>query len=567
MTQEEIMVLFLALAMLLGTARLLGELAMRIRQPAIMGEILAGILLGPTVLGVVAPEWSRYLFPTDGNFPTALEGLTTLSITLFLLVAGMEVDLSTVFRQGKAAFHVGITGLTIPFAVGFAVGWFFPGMSGAEEGSDRLVFALFLATAMSITALPVIAKILIDLNLFRSDLGMIIVASAILHDLIGWNIFALILGMMRGAGNVSQVGISIGLTLLFVVVMLTVGRRLLDRLLPWIQAHASWPGGVLGFMLTGGFLCAAFTEMIGTHAIFGAFIFGVALGDSSHLRAHVRSIMDQFISFIFAPIFFASIGLQVDFAANFDLLLVLVILTVGTAAKVGGCALGARLSGIKPRESLAIGVAMNARGAMEIILGLLAMKAGLINQRLFVALVVMALFTSMTSGSMMHAILKRRRPIRFMDFLTGRRFTPVLNALDRRQAIRELTQLACAGTDIPPEAAFDAVWQREQIMSTSLDHGVAVPHARMENLKTPIVALGISGKGVDFDSTDGQPTHLIFLLLTPSDDHRVQLELLADIGQAFQDPALIQHCVTVRTFTEFLALFKSYHVQRAQNGE
>ncbi|HPA47990.1 MAG TPA: cation:proton antiporter, partial [bacterium] len=261
MTQEEIMVLFLALAMLLGTARLLGELAMRIRQPAIMGEILAGILLGPTVLGVIAPEWSRYLFPTDGNFPMALEGLTTVSITLFLLVAGMEVDLSTVFRQGKAAFHVGITGLTIPFAVGFTVGWFFPGMSGAEEGSDRLIFALFLATAMSITALPVIAKILIDLNLIRSDLGMIIVASAILHDLIGWNIFALILGMMRGAGSVSHVGMSIGLTLLFVVIMLTIGRWLLDRFLPWIQAHASWPGGVLGFTLTGGFLCAAFTEM------------------------------------------------------------------------------------------------------------------------------------------------------------------------------------------------------------------------------------------------------------------------------------------------------------------
>ena len=563
LSHHEMTVLFFALAVLLGTARLLGELATRFRQPAILGEILAGILLGPTVFGAIAPEWSRLLFPTDGNFPVALHGLVTVSISLFLLVAGMEVDLSTVFRQGKAAFHVGLLGMAFPFSAGLALAWFFPRLAGAEAGSDPLIFALFFATAMAISALPVIVKILIDLNLFRTDPGMVVVASAILLDLLGWNIFAIILGMLcGGGGGISHLGRTIGLTLLFVATMLTIGRWLIDRILPWIQAHTRWPGGVLGFALTGGFLCAAVTELIGIHAIFGAFIFGVALGDSGHLRAHTRTILEQFISFIFAPIFFASIGLQVNFVANFDIGLILVVLLIGSAGMISGCTLGARMSGFKAREALAIGFAMNARGAMEIILGLLALQAGLIRERLFVALVTMALFTSLTSGSIVQAILRRKRPVQFQDYATGKKFNVDLGTSDPKTAIRELARLACAGTEVDPEVAAEAVWRRERAMSTSLDHGVAVPHARIDGLKSPQMAIGISPTGVDFDSMDGRPTHLIFLMLTPRDDQRIQLDLLADIGRTFRDPVLVERCSQSRNFTEFLALIRSHLGER-----
>ncbi len=566
LSHHELTTLFFALAALLGSARLLGEIATRLRQPAILGEILAGILLGPTVLGAVAPGWSEALFPTEGNFPVALHGLVTVSIALFLLVAGLEVDLSAVLRQGKAAFHVGFTGMILPFLAGFGLAWWFPRLAGAEEGSDRLIFALFLATAMSISALPVIVKTLIDLNLFRSDLGMIIVASAVLHDLVGWNIFAVILGMMNGAEGIGEVGATIALTLLFVGTMLTAGRWLIDRMLPWIQAHTSWPGGVLGFALTGGLLCAALTEMIGIHAIFGAFIFGVALGDSSHLRAHTRTILAHFISFIFAPIFFASIGLQVNFVTHFDLPLVLLVLAIGSIGMVAGCTMGARMAGIGRRESLAIGFAMNARGAMEIILGLLAFQAGLIGERLFVALVIMALFTSLTSGSIMQALLRRKRPARIHDYLTGKRFTAGLRAVDRREAIAELAQMACAGSELDADAAFEVAWNREQVMSTSIDDGIAVPHARITGLKTPLVALGLSARGIDFDAKDGKPARVIFLIITPRGEHRRQLELLADIGQSFRDPEFVERLSRVTNYTEFLSLLKSHQGESGHNG-
>ena len=188
LSHHDIIVLFLAMGILLGTARTLGEIAQRFRQPAVLGELLAGVLLGPTVLGMILPEWNTFLFPMTGTNAIALDTLTTVAIVLFLLVAGMEVDLSTVSRQGRIALKVGTMGMVVPFAIGFAAAWYVPNLMGAQEGADPLVFALFLATALSITALPVIAKTLMDLDLYRSDLGMVVISAAIFNDLIGCNL-------------------------------------------------------------------------------------------------------------------------------------------------------------------------------------------------------------------------------------------------------------------------------------------------------------------------------------------------------------------------------------------
>lgn len=557
LTHHELTMFFLAIGILLACARGLGELASRYRQPAVLGEILAGILLGPTVFGTLAPEWSAALFPSEGGFPIAMDGITALAIALFLLVAGMEVDLSTVFRQGIAALSVGFVGMTVPFAVGFSSGWFLPELFGAEPSSDRLVFAMFLGTALSISALPVIIKTLIDLNLFRSDIGMLIVASAILLDLVGWNLFALVLGLAGADKGGPGIGQTIGLTVLFVILMLTVGRWLIDLTLPWVQAHTSYPGGVLGFCLTGALLSSAFTEWVGIHAIFGAFIFGVAFGDSRHLRMQTRTTLEQFISFIFAPLFFASIGLKVNFIERFDILLVVLVLFISTVGMVVGARTGARMAGVPPRESWAVGFGMNARGAMEIILGLLALKAGIIGERLFVALVVMALVTSMTSGTALQWLLQRRRSKRFTDHLSSRGYIKALAATDRLGAIQELARAACEGTSLKHEVVAESAWQREQIASTGLTHGLAVPHARIEGILTPIIAVGVAKKGVDFDSLDGKPAQLIFLIVTPKSDMQAQLDMLADIGHTFQKPDFVERVLKSAGYTEFLALIKS----------
>lgn len=557
LTHHEITALFLALGVLLACARILGELARAANLPAVLGEISAGILLGPTLFGTLAPGWSAFLFPVSGGGALAFDGLITLAITLFLLVAGMEIDLSTVWRQGRTTINVSIAGIIVPFAIGFVCAWYFPWQLGKEAGADLLIFSLFVATALSISALPVIAKTLMDLNLYRTDLGMLVVATAVLNDLAGWIAFAVVLGMLGSAATAFSIGQTIGLTLVFVVLMLTVGRWTVNAALPWIQAHSSWPGGVLGFALSLCLIAAALTEWIGIHAIFGSFLAGVALGDSKHLNERTRSTIEQFVSFIFAPLFFASIGLKVNFIDNFDLQLILVVLVIAIIGKVVGCGLAARFSGVGRRESWAVGFGLNARGAMEIILGLLALQNGIIGERLFVALVVMALVTSLMSGPMLQHLLRLKKPRRFVDFLHPHGFTLQLQSTDRWSAIHELAKLAAPCTDLTAETITKAVYAREKLMSTGIGQGVAIPHARLAGLEQPLVVIGLSQTGIDFDAPDAGRAKVIFLILAPQDDNGVQLEILADIAATFKVNEIRDKVAGVTSYTEFLALVRS----------
>jgi mannitol/fructose-specific phosphotransferase system IIA component (Ntr-type) len=343
--------------------------------------------------------------------------------------------------------------------------------------------------------------------------------------------------------------------MLFAGLMLTVGRWLINRSLPWIQAHTTWPGGMLGFAVTLAFLCAAFTEAIGIHAIFGAFLFGVALGDSHHLRQRTRRTIDQFVSFIFAPLFFASIGLHVNFVRNFDLQLFIIVLVIASVGKIIGCGLAARWMGFPANEARAIGYGMNARGAMEIILGILALEAGIIGDRLFVALVLMAIITSMSSGWLIQRAFGRRKATQLTEILTVKTFIPKLAGNDRESVIRELARLAAEVADIDQAMAFNNVWFREQMITSALGGGIAVPHAQLAGLKQPAAAVGLCPDGIDFDAPDGQPVRLVVLLLTPIESIGVHLDLMASIARLFRDPRVVRDVSSrVSNYTEFLAL-------------
>lgn len=559
LSHQDITVILLGLGTLLAAARIFGELANRLGQPMVIGEIIAGIILGPTVLGHFMPEVTAYLFPASGPPASVLSGITTVAVVLFLLVAGIEVDLSTIFRQGRVAMTVSLAGIVVPFAMGIAAGWIAPDLLGREPEAPHHIFAMFFATALAISALPVIAKTLMDLNLYRTDLGMTVIAAAIFDDLAGWIIFAMVLGMMAPeAAPHLPIGGTIGLTILFVLVMLTAGRWLINWVLPWVQARTTWPGGVLGFAMVLALGSAAFTEWIGIHAVFGSFIAGVALGDSPHLRERTRATIEQFVSFIFAPLFFASIGLHINFAADFDLLLVILVLLIAMTSKVLGCGLGARYAGMPWREAWAVGFGMNARGAMGIILGLLAFDANVIGNRMFVALVVMAIVTSMISGSLMSTILRRKAPRRFIDYLHPKGFVNALQAETREQGIRELAQAAAAVTGLKPEGIEAAVLHRERMMPTGIGLCVAVPHARLEGLHKPIVCLGLSRAGLEFDAPDGERARMVFLILTPAEDEEgAQLEILADVSRTFLNESVRNAALRVSSYTEFVAVLKT----------
>lgn len=559
----EFVTFFLALGMLLASARVLGEAARRFGFPTVFGEMVAGLMLGPTVLGALAPQWSQQLFPLAGGVPHALHGLTTLAVVMFLLVAGMEVDLSSIWKQGRTAIVVSLAGILAPMAVGFAAGWFAPSAMGREADVSRGVFALFLATALSITALPLVAKTLMDLDLYKSDLGMVVVAAAVFNDLVGWVVFSVLLSLMpRPDGMRMELATTLVCTVLFVGLLLTVGRRLIDRVLPWVQAHTSWPGGVLGFSMALALFGAAFTEWMGLHAVFGAFLVGVAIGDSAHLREQTRQTIHEFVSFIFAPLYFASIGLNVDFVRSFDAALVGWVLLIACLGKILGCGWAARWAGMPPREAWSVGFAMNGRGAMEIILGTLALQHGLIGERLFVALVVMAVATSLLSGPIMRRILRRRIPRRLADAIAPRTFVRPVTAASAAEVIQVLSRVAADAAGLPEDVVLESVRAREEMAPTGLEHGVAVPHARLDGLGAPVVAVGVAPNGVDFNSPDGEPARLVFLILTPLSDFGAQIELLADIAARCRQPETRAALLAAPSYTQFLAVLRTSPTSR-----
>ena len=604
MSVAEVTILLLSLGVLLGTARLLGELAKKLGQPTVLGEILAGVLLGATVLGQVSPAAYNFLFPeylydeytgeklhyelaTDAESAQeegeieaegavnpeaaageqaepgkaapslvriALEGFLVLSVSFLLLVAGLEVDLSVVTKQGKAAVLVSVMSMLLPLALGFGFAYFAADWLGLAEENKRFAFAAFLGIAMSITALPVIAKILLDLNMFRSDMGMLIMSSAMVNDLLGWIGFAIVLAMIIPPEQaILDLKFVIPATLVFVALMLTVGRWLASRAVVWVQAHLSYPGGILAFVLTAALLCGALTEWIGIHAIFGAFLAGVAIGDSRFLRARTRQTIEHFVTNIFAPVFFAGIALRVDFFGNFDLLVTLAVLAIAIAGKVIGAYFGAKWAGLSIRESWAVGFGMSARGAMEIILGQIALQFGLIDDELFVAIVIMAIVTSLMAGPLMQRALNLKQKRSLGEIITDRQFVGTLKAATRRDAIAELAAAAQKHLGDEVGDIDTACWAREQVMSTGIGNAIAVPHARLEHLKRPAVYVGLAPSGIDFDAPDNQLAEIICMILTPARNQSAQIELLDMVARAFHGDDARRAALAATNFVEFKA--------------
>jgi mannitol/fructose-specific phosphotransferase system IIA component (Ntr-type) len=352
-------------------------------------------------------------------------------------------------------------------------------------------------------------------------------------------------------------GLVIALTLGFAAFTLTIGRWLVNRMLPWVQAHTAWPGGVIGFAIVLTLFAAAFTEWIGVHGILGAFLFGVALGDSPHLRERTRGTIDHFVSFIFAPLFFATIALRVDFIANFDLFLVVIVFVIAVVGKVLGCAAMARVSGFTKPESWAIGFGMNARGAMEIILGLLALQAGIIGEPLFVALVIMAIGTSIMSGATIQAVLGHRTPLRFTDYASAKVFIPRASPTGRREIISDLCARLAEVHGLDGAKIEEAVWHREQILSSGVGGGIAIPHTRVEGLSAPLVAVATLKGPIDFDARDGVPARVVVLILTPPEQAKIHLDLLSSVVGTLGQGNRTERAAAAENWTQFLAVTRS----------
>jgi mannitol/fructose-specific phosphotransferase system IIA component (Ntr-type) len=366
-------------------------------------------------------------------------------------------------------------------------------------------------------------------------------------------LFSMVLGMLHppaGGSLADAVKHTIILVLLFVGLTLTLGRWLINKILPFLQAHTTWPGGVLGFIFCLTMAGAAFTEFAGIHAVFGAFVIGIAVGGSDHLRKRTSEHIHQIVTNVFAPFFFASIGLRTDFVSKFDWKLTAVVLAVACLGKLLGAGWGARLGGMDRTSSLVVGLAMNARGAMEIILGILALQAGLIRESLFVALVIMALVTSLISAPAIHFLVRRKKNLTLKEAVTAKLFLPKLAAATRFGALREMCEIAAEVAGNAPERLFRLISERERIVASGWESELAVSCARVNGLSKPLVVVAKS-EGLDFDARDGKPVRLIIMILTG--DIQSQHDLLGDASELFSHKEAIERAVHAQTFLEFMA--------------
>lgn len=555
LSEYDIIVFLSSVAVMLFFSRAIGEFLKKFKQPIVLGEIIAGIILGPTIIGALFPEIMKIFLTNNAAVNVAFQGITLLAVVMFLLVSGLEVDLSLVARQGKAASLISFMGFVFPFGIGFSAAWFLPNELGISANQNQLIFALFVGTALSITALPVVARTLMDLNIFKTEIGFVIIAAAMLNDLVGWIIFSLILAMMNGGTSGLEFGSSIFMLSAFIVFTLFIGRKIFNYILPKFEKITTYPGGILNLILVLGFAGAAFSEWLGVHAIFGAFIIGIAIGDSVHLKEETREIIQQFVTNIFAPLFFVSIGLRVNFIQNFDLGIVLIFLILAFVGKVIGCGLGAYWGGMSKEDSLTVGFGMNSRGAMEIVLGTLAFQAGLIQEKVFVALVIMALVTSLSSAPAMAYFLKRsKKKMNFKDLLRNDLII-FSEAQSEQQLIAELSGLIASKHKMNKEKIEEEIWKRGQQLSAGIAKGLAIPHARLK-IQFPLIALGICKNEIDFNSIDSSLSNVVVMLLTPESEPEVQLKLLADISKTFRSKNFLQELSSLSTPDEVISKIK-----------
>jgi Kef-type K+ transport system membrane component KefB/nucleotide-binding universal stress UspA family protein len=445
--------LFIAqLALLLLVGRLMGEAAQRIGQPSVMGQLIAGLLLGPSFFGVLWPAGQHAVFPTDAVQKSMLDAVSELGVLMLLLLTGMETDLQMVRRVGRAAIAVSAAGIAIPFACGFALGELLPA-DFLPRADARFVTAIFLGTALSISSVKIVAMVIREMNFMRRDLGQIIVASAILEDTIGWVIIAVAFGLAAaGSIDVWSVSRAVVGTGLFMVLSFTVGRRIVFRLIRWANDNFRSEFPVITTILIIMAVMALTTQLIGVNTVLGAFVAGILIGESPILTRHIDEQLRGLIVALFMPVFFGLAGLNADLTIlrSPDLALLAVgLIAIASIGKFLGAFIGGTIGGLSRAESLAVGCGMNARGSTEVIVATIGLSTGLLSQNLFTLIVTMAIVTTTAMPTMLRWSLKRL-PLRKKERLRLER-----EELDAKGFVTNLERLLLA-TDDSANGAFAA---------------------------------------------------------------------------------------------------------------
>jgi len=401
--------LFLQLFVVIAVSYAVGWIFTRCGQPAVVGEMMAGVLLGPSIFGLLAPKAFQFVFAPSSL--GALRLFSQIGVCLFMFAVGMEMDMAELRRKAHTAVAVSHSSIVVPYFFGVLLAVFLYGRL-AEPGASFTGFALFMGISMSITAFPVLVRILQDRGIFKTSLGSTAAACAAVGDVTAWGVLAFVVAIAR-ATSVGGAAFSLGLVLVFIALMLFIIK---PRLPSWLgQPALERPdpskavlAAVIGVVL----VSALSTQLIGIHALFGAFLAGIVMPTAGGFRDKLVVRVENLSAVLLLPVFFAFTGLRTQIGllnSAQDWVICLIIIGVATAGKLGGSALAARLTGMKWRESLQLGALMNTRGLMELIALNIGYDMGILSQRIFTMLVIMALVTTIMTGPLFTLFGRKRQ--------------------------------------------------------------------------------------------------------------------------------------------------------------
>lgn len=397
LTEHHVLILLVQLAALLLVARLCGEVALRCGQPPVIGQLLAGVLLGPSVLGALLPRVRAFLFPVEATQSSLMEVLSWLGVLFLLLLTGMETDAALLRRHRRPVTLIALTGIVLPFGLGVALGHALP-ETMLTTPESRLVLSLFLGTALSISSVPVIARILQEMGLLQQRVGQLILASALADDTVGWVILSMVARFAaRGTIEPVEAGRAVLGTAAFLLFCALLGGRLVNGFLALVKERCRGDycltTACIVLMLAG----AAVTQFLGVHALLGAFVVGILLRRSPDVTEEALQPVAALTSAVFAPVFFASAGLKVNLVLldNPAILWVGFLLVASAAVgKIAGGYLGARFGRLPHWDALSIGFGVNARGAMGLIVGVLGFSLGILTVEMFSLIILMVVLTT-----------------------------------------------------------------------------------------------------------------------------------------------------------------------------
>lgn len=412
LSEHEVLVFLVQLALLVGVARIFGWLMKSVGQPPVVGELLAGVLLGPTLFGRVAPQSFEWVFG-EPRVTSVVFGIAWLGVILLLVVIGFETDLGIINRFRNAALSVSAGALLIPLAAAATLAFFVPdsfiGLGPTGEGVDRVVFAGFLALSLSVSALPVVAKILQDMGYLRRNFGQVTLAAGMTMDAVGWLILAALSGIALDGFQPENLLVSFGGLLLFLLAAFTIFRWVMDRLFRYVMASGSSVTAAVSITIVAALFGGAVTQALNIEAILGAYLVGILVAGLRHQLPQVRSILETVTTALLAPIFFAFSGLRVDIGL-LDTATVItwtsVLIVVAIAAKIIGTVVGGFFAGVRGREALALGSGLSALGAMGVVVAIIGLNLGVVSETGYTVMVLAAVVTSIIAPQLLKLVVR-----------------------------------------------------------------------------------------------------------------------------------------------------------------